>query len=122
MFQLSGTIANKSKTLKNLLNVIYSTLLNNSMSSSIVSPITYNDDVESCINSIEDDIKNLLPDDKKYLSRWISLKLLDENDSINSALKTNLNIDIKNNNIIQDKLLEIKSDLKEKRFRIIFTS
>ncbi len=117
-----GTIANKPKTLKNLLHVIYSTLSNSDNKSSISYPITYNSNVENCINDIEDDIKNLLPDNKQYLSRWISLKLLDENTSINNALKTNLNIDIENNTVIQSKISKIKADLKENRVGVgIFT-
>ena len=39
----------------------------------------------------------LLPENKKYLARWISLKLLDENDLIYEAIKSNFHIDIVNN-------------------------
>ena len=112
---MCGTIANKPKTLKKLLSTIHSSLVNVSNDSSIVPPIIYNNDVENYINNLENDIKKILPDNKKYLSRWISLKLLDENTSINDALKSNLNIDIENYSIIQEKLLEIKSDLDTKR-------
>lgn len=54
-----------------------------------------------------------MPKQKHYLSRWISLKLLDENHSINEALKTHLNIDLENNITIQETLLEIKEELNK---------
>ncbi len=56
----------------------------------------------------------LLPEDKKYLARWISLKLLDENNLIYESIKSNFNVDIVNNSKLQEKLSEIKNELNEK--------
>lgn len=67
--------------------------------------------VEECIKEVEEDIKMMLPKQKYYLARWVSLKLLDENRSINEALKFYLNIDLESNTSLQQKLLKIKSKL-----------
>ena len=75
--------------------------------------IQYSSRVEEYVSIIQEDIKDILPPSKQYLARWISLKLLDENFSINNALKSNLNIDLDNNSNLQEKLLKIKSKLKE---------
>ena len=56
----------------------------------------------------------LLPENRKYLARWISLKLLDENDLIYEAIKSNFHIDIVNNSKLQEKLSRIKEELSEK--------
>lgn len=113
MFLWFGTIANKKKTLVNLLDTLNDSL-QSTFSSSSTFHIKYSDDVEEYISIIEPDIKAILPTEKQYLSRWVSLKLLDENSSINIALQKNLNIDIENNTSIQEKLSKIKSELKEK--------
>ncbi len=76
--------------------------------------VKYSEEIESFISSVSEDIYDILPDNKKYLSRWVSLKLLDENSSIDVALKTNFGIDIQNNSKIQEKLDLLKSSLNEK--------
>ena len=106
-----GTIANKSKTLKKLLEVIYSTLENHNNTQSVPSKLKYSPEVEECISIIEEDVKSKLPIEKQYLSRWISLKLLDENISINEALKASFHIDLENDSDIQEKLNQIKTNL-----------
>ncbi len=114
-----GTIANKPKTLKKLLEVIHSTLTDSKKDTSSVSlPITYDKKVEDYINVLEGDIKDILPSTKKYLSRWIALKMLDENSSINDALKSNLNIDLQNDVYIQEKIDKIKSDLENENLSL----
>lgn len=105
-----GTIANKPKTLKNLLNVLSKYLETSSTKKRFM--VKYNDDAENLISDIIDDISNLLPDNKKYLARWISIKLLDEKTTIYNALQSNFNIDLANNQSIQGKLSKIKSNLK----------
>ena len=110
-----GTIANKPKTLKKLLDTIFSLTSNkDSKSCDIPSPIIYDDDVENSVNEIKEDIQNILPASKAYLARWIALKLLDENASINKALKSYLHIDLDNNSGLQEKLQKIKTNLNEK--------
>ena len=73
--------------------------------------VKYSDEVEQFILDTHDDIEKLLPDNKKYLTRWVSLKLLEENSSIYEALKTNFNIDISKNKNIKERLDKIRSDL-----------
>ena len=114
-----GTIANKPKTLKKLLDVIHSTLTDSSKDiSSISSPVIYDKQVEDYISLLESDIEDILPSNKKYLSRWIALKMLDENCSINEALKSNLNIDLQDNAVIQEKLIKFKSDLESENLSL----
>lgn len=55
----------------------------------------------------------LLPSNKKYLSRWIALKLLDENELVYKALKSNFDIDIANDPELNKKILRIKRELNE---------
>ena len=101
------------------MSVIYSSLNNiHNKSNSVISPITYDTKVENYINIIENDLSELLPPNKKYLSRWIALKLLDENTSINDALKTNFNIDINTNIPLHEKMLKIKSQMDEDGFSL----
>lgn len=104
-----GTIANKTKTLKKLIETIYNKLKNSK--DSIPYLVKYSDEVENFISNTHDDIAKLLPDNKKYLARWISLKLLEKNTSIYESLKSNFNIDISNNANIQNKLKELEPNL-----------
>ena len=117
MFQLCGTIANKKKTLKKLLETISSVVNSNNL---VPKSLEYDTKVEYFINYIEDDIKAILPAKKKYLSRFVALKLLEENESINEALNSNLNINIDTNTTLQEKLLKIKSDLNEEGLELSF--
>ena len=87
MYLSYGTIANKPKTLKKLLDTMSSILENPSRCNPY--HVKYSEEIESFISSVSEDIYDILPDNKKYLSRWVSLKLLDENSSIDVALKTN---------------------------------
>lgn len=106
-----GTIANKPKTLKKLTETIYD-FLENKANKDYYPPIKYNNEVENCILELEPDIAQILHSNKKYLSRWIALKLLDENSSIDNALKTNLGFDLDNNKTLQEKLNKIKFKLE----------
>ncbi len=107
-----GTVANKKKSLRELTKVIYASLENSEISHTPYG-IEYDDKVEKFVCSVQGYIETLLPKKNKNLSRWISLKILDENHSINEALKLNLGIDINNDSNIQEKLLKIKSELNE---------
>ncbi len=108
-----GTIANKPKTLKKFMEKMYDYLENSSASSNRYL-VKYDDKVEKFISEIEEDIFKLLPDNKKHLSRWIATKFLDDDDdTICNALKSNFNVDMKNNSDFKEKLLRIKLKLKE---------
>lgn len=138
MSQLCGTIANKKKTLRKLLETIYNSLetgqskfatslpqdqtklnlatlekYSDSSENTTLYPVKYDLRVENYITQLEESVKEILPSDKMYLSRWVALKLLDENTSINDALKSNLDVDVDSNTSLQEKLFEIKSELNE---------
>lgn len=114
MCLLFGTVANKKKTLYELLNVSLDCCINKGKAvSSNTYMVHYPSIVEKYVTDIQSYIDTILPSEKRYLSRWISLRLLDENSSINDALKSNLNIDLDNNPILEEKLFKIKSELKE---------
>lgn len=114
MFLLFGTIANKKHSLNKVLEVLYSSLNSNNNFHKSAYKMHYSSEIENYIFEIEDNVKSLLPKGKKYLSRWVCLKLFDENSSINSALKSYLDIDLEDNLILQEKLTKIKLDLKER--------
>lgn len=104
-----GTIARKKKTLDNLVNTIESTCESNFKKRDL-NPnfIRYPAVIEECVNFIYDDVRNELPKDKKYITRWICLKLIDGNKKIISSIEENFNIDFSKFN---SKLLEIRQIL-----------
>lgn len=83
------------------------------MSEKKSNPIVYSSEIEKYIKELENIIAPILPNEKKYLSRFISLKVLDENNSINSALKLNYGIDISGNSQINEVINKIKSELSK---------
>ncbi len=52
--------------------------------------IEYNNVIEECISTISDKIANVIPEDRQYLKRWISLKLIDGDEKILNSIKENL--------------------------------
>lgn len=104
-----GTIARKKKTLDNLVNTIESTCESNFKKRDLnPNLIRYPAVIEECVNFIYDDVRNELPKDKKYITRWICLKLIDGNKKIISSIEENFNIDFSKFN---SKLLEIRQIL-----------
>jgi len=105
-----GTTAKKKKTLKKLVQTI-----NNICENKIISKpnkVNYSDLIEECINKLSHSIEeeyNITP----KLSRWISLKILDNNNKILTSIEKNLNIVIRNNKIIKDNIKYINTLLKE---------
>ena len=103
-----GTIARKKKSLNNLLDTIYK-VCNKDI---IPSPkkIHYLPIIENKIELLNSKLKEffgLSP----VLYRWISLKLLDNEQSIIKSIENNLNINISNNVSINDLRIEIEKDL-----------
>lgn len=78
--------------------------------------VKYDDEVEDFISSINDDVAAFLPDNKKYLSRWVCLKLLDDNFDVCNALISNFSIDTSMYKVFEGKFLKIKSKLSESGF------
>ncbi|CDA30679.1 ferrous iron transport protein B [Clostridium sp. CAG:492] len=75
-----GTIANKKHTLDKLQDVVFKFCMNKIYSQPIL--VTYPDNIEKNILEISNNLKDILPEKYAYLSRWISLKILDYDDSI----------------------------------------
>lgn len=104
-----GTIARKKKTLKNLLNSI-----NGVCDGKIISKpkiIKYPQVIEDNISTIYPNIKKITPPLFEYISRWICLKLLDNDEKIINTIEKSLSINLKSN-VIKEKLLEIKNNLE----------
>lgn len=83
-----GTIAKKKKTLTKLMQRV------NEICSKkyVYTPnlTKYSDVIEENINILSEKIDNFLPFNYKYLSKWISLKLLDNDEKIVSAINKNI--------------------------------
>ena len=92
-----GVIGRKKKTLKKLLDVIYKVCMEKIHLKPAL--IEYPLVVEDCINELSNVLKKLykLP---VYLYRWISLKILDDNDKILNSIKKHYSVDFDNEEII----------------------
>ena len=104
-----GTIARKKKTLKNLLNTINDVCDGKIISSPKI--IKYPQVIEDNISTIYPNIKKITPPLFEYISRWICLKLLDNDEKIINTIEKSLSINLKSN-VIKEKLLEIKNNLE----------
>lgn len=104
-----GTIARKKKTLKNLLNTINGVCERKIISNPKI--IKYPQVIEDNISTIYPNIKKITPPLFEYISRWICLKLLDNDEKIINTIEKSLSINLKSN-VIQEKLLEIKNNLE----------
>jgi len=104
-----GTSARDGIGLKELQQTVYNLSFNNSVDNSF--KIKYDSDIESSINRIVDKVKDKI--NNKINPRFLSIKLLDSDDSFYESLTKYLGFDI-----LDDKLkLEIeliKNDLEEK--------
>ena len=97
-----GVIARKKKTLNKLLDTIYKVCMKKITPSPIL--INYPSIIENSVQEISNTLKVLyeLPE---YLYRWISLKILDDNDNILHSIQKHFLIDCKKPEI---------NDIKEK--------
>ena len=106
-----GTIAKKKRTLKNLLNTIYSVCTGEIICNPKI--IKYSSVIEECIQLLYEDVNSLIPNGFEYISRWICIKLIDDNKEIISSIEKYLNVSFVNNKKISNKLKEIKNRLSE---------
>lgn len=97
-----GTIARKKKTLKNLMQAVYNVC--SSDEKLLPFKIQYEDSIEDAINILEEDIKTLLQNHEFNNYRWISLKLLEGNKRIISAIEKYLGLKLFENENIQSSL------------------
>ena len=83
-----GTIARKKKTLSNLMKKVYEVCLN--QTKYIPNIVNYSEIIEENISILSKKINNFLPEKYKNLSRWICLKLFDNNEKIISTINENI--------------------------------
>lgn len=103
-----GTSATTGIGLKELMDVVYK-LTNNEIPINLIK-IKYNEALENAISIIEPEVKRVTRNiPLKINSRWISLKLLENNDSLIESLNKYLNINLLDNEIIKEKLKESAS-------------
>lgn len=105
-----GTIARKKKTLTNLMDKIYSVASEKIKCN--VTLVDYIPIIEDSIFMLNPEVYKLLPDTKKYLSRWICIKLIDGDKSILNSIENHLSINLLTKNI--SKKLEEINELLEK--------
>ncbi len=105
-----GTIARKQKTLNKLLSTI------NDVASGKLKPlprlVRYSDNIENCLDILSNPVKDILPDKYKYINRWISLKLIDNDSKILNSIQERLSLNLFTKDII-DKLNIVKNLIKD---------
>ena len=52
--------------------------------------VEYDNNIEECVSTISEKISVLLPENKQYLKRWVSLKLIDGDDKILDSISENI--------------------------------
>ena len=100
-----GTIARKKKTLNKLVEKINKVCIGELKPMPKI--VKYSQVIEECVEKIEENILNLLPEDLNKLSRWISLKILDDDEKILLKIEENFNINIIHNETIN----KLKEDI-----------
>ncbi len=105
-----GTIARKKKTLHKLLDNIYDV----ASGKTICTPnlVKYLPIIEDSILILNSEIYSILPNDKKYLARWICLKLIGCDETILNSIEKSLSINLHTDNIYK-KLDEIQKCLEK---------
>ena len=101
-----GTIARKKKTLKNLMQTVYTVCSSNEDIKHF--QIEYEDTIEKAIDILEPNIKNMLSNHSFTNYRWISLKLLEGNKKIISSIENYLDVKLLENENISSSLFEAK--------------
>ncbi len=127
-----GTIARKKKTLNNLMKKVKEVCEGNFISNPQIPkyPIL----IEDSILRLKSEIEKIIPKNKKYLSRWIALKLLDNDEKIISSIDSNIFYNtLKNNKNLNKELSHCRtllntSNLENDKFKdkivstILFTA
>ena len=105
-----GTIARKKKTLNNLMKKVEEVASKKIETKPNL--IKYIPIIEDVIKLISNKLDLILPKEKEYLKRWISLKLIDREEKILKSIQEKLNISLVNNEEINSKILEVEGILK----------
>ncbi len=115
-----GTTANKPKTLNKLLEVIIEVCTNKLLI--VPNKVKYLPIIEDSILMLSPSVENIIGNKYSYLSRWICLKLIDNNSQIIKSIQDNFNVDFINDEEINNKLIQIesllsKNDITKDNFR-----
>lgn len=106
-----GTIARKKKTLNSLMKKVEEVASKKIKLEPKL--IKYIPIIEDGIKIISSKVEEVLPEEKKYLTRWISLKLIDREEKILSSIQNKLNISLLENEEINNKIVETEEMLKK---------
>mgnify|MGYP003196667704 CR=1 FL=1 len=113
-----GTIAKSKKTLKRLMQEVENVCSKKTINKPI--KLNYGVAIEESISILEPIINGLLEQENKYLSRWISIKLIEGDKKIINSISQNLNINIESKNIVNalEKIYERlnKSNISKENF------
>lgn len=105
-----GTIARKKKTLENLMEKVHDVCRNKQERKPNM--IRYLPYIEDAIELLQEEVEKMLPKEKKYLARWIAIKLMDKEKSIIKAIEQNLKINITTHKEICKRLDRVKGILE----------
>lgn len=106
-----GTIARKKKTLNSLMKKVEEVASKKIKLEPKL--IKYIPIIEDGIKIISSKVEEVLPEEKKHLSRWISLKLIDREEKILFSIQNKLNISLLENEEINNKIVETEEMLKK---------
>ena len=104
-----GVIARKKKTLNKLIETIDKVCKGEIIPKP--NQVKYLPYIEQCVEILEKKVEKMLKCDKKNISRWICLKLIDGNMNILNSIEKNLNIKLINNKDLIKEKNEIKDIL-----------
>lgn len=121
-----GTIARKKRTLNNLMKKVQEVCECNLIYKPKIPkyPIL----IEDSILKLQSEIEKIIPANQKYLSRWIALKLLDDDKKIIKSIDKNIcSNTLKSNKILNQKLEKYRnllhdSNLENDKFKDIIVS
>lgn len=105
-----GTIARKKKTLNRLMEKVLEVCIKEEKYEP--RKIQYLPVIEKSIEEIYSNVEEMLPEDRKYLARWICLKLIDKDEKIIRGIEENLKINVTENINLNVKLQNVKEILE----------
>lgn len=106
-----GTIARKKKTLNKLMEKVQQVASGEKKQKPNL--VSYVPVVEDGIDMLASKIETILPKEKQYLTRWISLKLMDREDKILSSLQKNLGIKLLKEKEIKKQIVQVEELLRK---------
>ncbi len=110
-----GTIARKKKTLNKLMEKVQQVASGEKKQKPNL--VSYVPVVEDGIDMLASKIETILPKEKQYLTRWISLKLMDREDKILSSLQKNLGIKLLKDKEIKKQMVQVEELLRKNGMR-----